>query len=405
MAINFNSISESLNGFFGFFGRDQYTQTRTITPRVTNLTKSEQWVDCSYGNLYNLYNTTAELKLVINRKASMFANGRWQHIKNGEIQESSPFVHRLENPNPLMNGNEFLRAESINYDVFGNSFVYSLRGNMANVAPHAFSVLPSQNMIIKRSGKIFKQLRIEDIIEEYEMEINGDKVDSFETKDIIHFKTTNPNDPIIGESLLTSLNMPISNLRGAYGFRNRIIKSNSALGIISGGSADGLGVAFDVDEQSKVNKAHSATYGMQEGKSDFMMTEASINYTPTSYPTKDLLLFEEVDADLKRIIDTYGLNDNIFSFQKASTFSNLEQGIKLAYQDCIEPFAEDRALAFSKSFGMDGINEYMKLDYSHLAILQKDKVQSATADKIKAETFAILTANGNTEEAGKIYEE
>lgn len=395
----------NLANLFNFSGRDKFTQMQPLSPRITNLTKSEQWVDNTQGNLYNLYNTTAELKLVINRKASMYANGVWMHEKNGEIIENSPYVRRLENPNPLMNGNELLRSESINYDVFGNSFTYLLRGNIANIPPHAINILPSQNIVINRTGKIYKQTDLNEIIESYDLVIQGETKDKFEVKDIIQLKTTNPNDPLLGESLLISLTMPISNIRGAYGFRNRIIRSNAALGILSSGSTDGMGVTFDDTEQKQVNDSYSNTYGMQEGKANIHMTQANVKWNPMSFPTKDLLLFEEIDADLKRIIDTYGLNDNIFSFQKASTFENLLEGIRLAYQDCIIPFSEDRSLAYSKAFGMDGVNERVYLDYSHLPVLQKDKVSSASADKLKAETYAILTGLGNTEQADKIYED
>ena len=38
-------------------------------------------------------------------------------------------------------------------------------------------------------------------------------------------KDVNPDDPILGQSKIVSLMLPISNIRGAYGFRNRLINS------------------------------------------------------------------------------------------------------------------------------------------------------------------------------------
>jgi hypothetical protein len=99
------------------------------------------------------------------------------------------------------------------------------------------------------------------------------------------------------------------------------------------------------------------------------------------------------------------LNDNIFSFSKASTFSNYAQGLKSAYQDCIIPLAEDRALGFTKFFGMDGINEWLEKDYSHLEILKSDKSAEASADKTRAETIQILQANNRTDLADIIASE
>ena len=43
-----------------------------------------------------------------------------------------------------------------------------------------------------------------------------------------------------------------------------------------------------------------------------------------SFPTKDLQLFEEVEDDMRVMLDTFGLNDNLFSKIKGSTFNNVD---------------------------------------------------------------------------------
>jgi hypothetical protein len=42
----------------------------------------------------------------------------------------------------------------------------------------------------------------------------------------------------------------------------------------------------------------------------------------------------------------------------------------MAYNDCIIPFGQTIALAFSKHLGMDGKTEWLELSYDHLAILK-----------------------------------
>ena len=56
-----------------------------------------------------------------------------------------------------------------------------------------------------------------------------------------------------------------------------------------------------------------------------MITESQVSWQPMSYPTKDLMLFEELNADKIALIDAYGLNVNLFSSERGTTFSNVCQ--------------------------------------------------------------------------------
>ena len=396
-----NFISSTTNIFRNFFGgKDQYTQTRFTRNIHRFLGKGEDWVDTD-GNLYKLYSTTPQLKAVIDRKAAMFSNGIWKHLdSNGEMIENSPFVELLNNPHPAFNGKEFLRMHITSYDVYGNSFIFTNKG--ISDIPATISVLPGDRMSILRSGKIYRQIEMDAIVEGYELRDENGLNDSFETDEVIHFACTNPNDPIMGESKIKVLMMPISNIRASYGFRNRIITNNAALGILStDGGADGIGVTLNADEQKKINRGMSEAFGMQEGKSNILQTESNVRWNPMSYPTKDLLLFEEVDANFKMIIDTFGLNKNIFSPESDSKFSNLIEGLKMGYQDCIIPFAEDFANGLGKEIGIPE-GEKLELCYDHIPVLQDNEREKAEIDKIKADTIATLRSNDRNDDADLI---
>ena len=133
------------------------------------------------------------------------------------------------------------------------------------------------------------------------------------------------------------------------------------------------------------------------------MSQSSVKWNPMSYPTKDLLLFEEIDANFRAIIDAFGLNDNIFSRTKGSTYENIAEGIKLAYQNCVIPFAEDIALGMSKANGLNGVDHYLKLDFSHIEFLKDDMVAQSEVNKRNAETYAILMEQGRADLASELY--
>lgn len=394
-------------------GKDNYTQTKIFNIRNVDLSKGEQWVNVNPTNLYHLYQTTPQLRAVIDAKAGMMSFGCWKEyeLKNGKesIVENSQLVQFLENPNPLQDGNEWIRQNVIAYNIYGNAInnIVDSQFKIMETPPKALWLLPTQFITIERTGKIFKTTSIDEIIKEYRL-YHTDKVfDQYETKDILHFKNSNPDDPILGTSKIESLQMPISNIRGAYGFRNRIISSNSMLGILSSEASGMAGgnVVFDDNQQKKFNDSKNKTFGMQEGKSDLYMTQANVKYTPTSFPTKDLMLFEEIDQDFKTIIDTFGLNSNMFSFDRGATFENVKESLKMAYQNTIIPEGEQIAMGVSKKLGLDGRTRWLKLSFDHLEILKADKKVNAEVLKMNIETAEKLRLMGKIIESDTLINE
>jgi phage portal protein BeeE len=401
--MNFISYSAGLLGNL-FSGKDQFTQSNYPIVNRQIIGNDEIWIDNSIGNRDILVKTVPELSIVIGRKASMMSSGVWKHLKaDGSEVEKSKYVDLLNNPNVAQNGGEFVRQTSIMKSIHGNAFNYMLDGGMSDL-PQAIWCLPSDRMVIKFTGNIYKQNDINEIIESYRLINEDGKYETYESDKIVHFVANNIDNPILGQSPLTSLTMPISNIKGGYGFRNRIITNNAALGILSSNmGTDGMGIPLDSDEQKRLNEGYAGTFGMQKGKSNLLMTSANVNYTPVSYPTKDLMLFEEIDVNFKRIIDEFGLNKNIFSMDGDSKFSNLQEGLKMAYQDTIIPESKEMAETYTKHLNMPN-GEYLVRDFSHIPVLKQDEKENSEINKRNAETYAILKANGREDLANDIYE-
>lgn len=391
------------NIFSALRGKNQFTQSNYTLRNNSVIGNRSSVVNCDTSAIFDLYDTTPQLSAVINRKAAMYSNGIWRHFKNGKEVENSPLTALLDNPNFIQNGVEFMKSDCINYSLFGNSVILSEKGAFSE-AYKSLQVLPFNFLSFEKTGKFLNQKSLKNVITKLRLLLpNGVEYNNIDVDKILWLRNHNPIDPIVGMSLIPSLTMPISNIRASYGFRNRIITNNAALGILSSEAKDGLGISLDSHERQRITDGYTSQFGMQDGKLDIHMTEASVKWNPISYPTKDLLLFEEIDADFRIIIDAFGLNDNIFSREKSSTFSNLMEGIRLAYQDCIIPFAFERALKFSQFFGLNGKDEFLQIDYSHINILQQDLTTKASVDKTKAETYAILVNAGREDLAKLLY--
>lgn len=370
----------------------RYTKTPQM-PAMQLLYQGEaEWLDPESWDAYEIYMTTPQLYSVIQRKGYLMASGVWKHYdKEGKVIEDSEVVKLLNNPNPLLNGRDFIRQLVENKSIYGNNYEYlnlvpgfDLPASLFNIEPY--------KMEIVTTGKYYKQVDIEGIIKKYNLRYGSNIVDSFEPSEINHTKIPNGQNPVKGDSPMRALYMPISNIRSAYAFRNVIMNKKAALGILSNGSASPEGaIPLTEPERKRIEKQYQETYGIDDHQSQIIMSNSKLEWQPMSYPTKDLMLFEEVESDFKTIIDAYGLNDNIFSREKASTFTNVAEGLRQAYESTIIPESEEISLNRTRLFGLQEKGECVKLCYDHIPVLQEDKVKEAERVEKIARAAQMLT--------------
>jgi phage portal protein BeeE len=189
--------------------------------------------------------------------------------------------------------------------------------------------------------------------------------------------------------------MELSNIRSAKQFRNVIMTKRGALGLLVNQSSDSVGsISLESDERESMEKQFKDSYGIEDDQMQTVITGANMRYEAMSYPTKDLMLFEEVNENFNRIIDTYGMNVNLFSKTKGSTFENLSQGLKQAYQSTIIPRAEEVAMNKTEEMGMDGKTQWLEIDYSKIPVLQENEKEKSEILNNKANATQTLINSG-----------
>ena len=358
---------------------------------------SKQAVYLDVDRPYELYNTIAELKQVIDRDAAMFSNMiiKQQSLKDNSVTDITDInlLKLLENPNPLQSQNAWLSNYRQQYLVYGNQFIYkNITTALSNYPTTLFNISPKY-MSPYLSGKVFDQLKIEDIILYYEYAEANSQKKKYEPKDILYTKITDLDNPIIGMSPLTSIRLPLSNTKLAYDYRNIIMGEKGAIGILSNQSKDSMGaIPLRKEEKEAIQNAYLNNYGIGAGQQRIHITEASLNWQPMTYPTKDLLLFEEVDANKLTIVDHFGSNINLFS-SKNQTYENVRNAIKQVYQDTIQPAADQFLQALSKFIGLDE-NYRLVATYEHIPILQADEVMKAQTTQTYVNTISQLVTSG-----------
>ena len=193
--------------------------------------------------------------------------------------------------------------------------------------------------------------------------------------------------------------------------RNVNITQRGATGILSLGnnvSKDGVMMnPMTPKEKKQAEENITKNYGLTSGKKRTIVTTLNASFVPMSFPTKDLQLFEEIEDDTRVILDTFGLNDNLFSKVKGSTFNNVESTLKRVYQDTIIPNSMIDAAQIGKQSGMLQDGETLIMDFTHLPFMSDDMKKKAEIHKLELEAIEkALTLNLITQEqAQSIYDE
>lgn len=239
---------------------------------------------------------------------------------------------------------------------------------------------------------------IDGLIDGYIFEYDTNKLEHFENEEILYFTTTDGINVINPTSKIVSLKYPLSNIKASYNKRNVLLENIGAIGILSAQKSDMAG-AIPMDPQEK--------RGIQQdwyrrSKDELIITEANVDWKPMSFPTRDLLLFEELTADKLAIIDAFGMNANLFSSETGSTFTNVRDSIRMVYNDTIIPETEQLYRNISNQMGLSQEGLYLKPTFNHIKTLQEDQQIISNIENTKVDILAKLALLGVTYTADEI---
>lgn len=392
------------NGWLGklLLGKNQFYYSQSVMLGQ----KGAVYIDVDKP--YELYHQIPQLRTIIGKKKAMFANvvpilkdKNGMPISNAKADE---LYKLLYNPNYLQGLNDFLENQLEQFDVYGNQFTYKNKPSKLTTFPIALQNISPRYINPLLTGKVFDQIELSGAISGYEYE-EGSIKKIYKTDEIMYLRHNDLDNPIIGCSPLKFLKHPLSNIDGAYKFRNVIINEKGALGILANTSKDSMGaIPLRTEEKERIEKQHRKSYGINDDQMRLLITEASLTWTPMSYPTKDLMLFEEVHEDTLVLIDHFGMNVNLFA-SKNATFENVTASIKQVYSDTIQPYADkyfqslDAFLNIEKEFGKGA---YIEPSYEHLKVLQENKKEGAELFKLRVDSIVQLVNIGSiTPQQGK----
>jgi hypothetical protein len=349
----------------------------------------------------NAYELCPPVNAIINRKAQAYVNGKtW--VLNSRGKEATGAVadklrKLLEKPNTLQGWEEFEAQGYIYQQLFGFNILLPIKpvGFKENIDAVSLWNIPPSMVDIEETNKLFYQSDIKGIIKQIVLNYKGTRT-LIKVEDIYIMKDFTPrfDTMVFPQSRICALEYPINNIICAYESRNVLGNYRGALGILSTdpGSGQYGGIPLVDDEKEKLQQEFKR-YGLRNGQWQFILSNASLRWQQMGSPTKDLMLFEEVEADTMAICDSYNYPYQLMSSAKGTTFSNLKEGKQLLYTDATMPESAALYRQWNQIFDTAKHNLKLDKDFSHIPVLQEDQLQAAQARKARNDALLIEWQN------------
>lgn len=378
---------------------------------------NELWEFSIDGNGYNYfkyagigsaqlaYNTVPQLQAIINKKASAISNGKtWlldgkDKVSNGQAARKMRAL--MERPNPLQTWRQFDAQAYIYEQVFGYSVMLAVKpfGFEENIDASKLWNIPPNMVSVKESGRLWYQTDQAGIIDTIEVLYRGERT-ALSLKDVLITKDFVPSmsSMIFPSSRIEALEYPINNILGAYQSRNTLIHYRGALGIFSqdgGTGAGGLGALPMTATDKKDLQDDLRRYGLKRNQIQFIITKAALKWQQVGVPVKDLMLFEEIESDTQTICDGYNFPWRLMADSKSNSLggSDADTFTRNLYENAIIPEAQNRNEQLNRFFKLSDYGIRLDKDFSHVSVLQGDKVKEAQARKILNEGLLIEFQN------------
>ena len=383
------------NFLSNFFGTNQNNQLGRFINQVSGRLpisnqiwgkKEAVWVDTN--DAWRLFIEIPELRSVIDKRASMMAsNHPCLYDMNGDKVENHWLMDLFKDPNAMQSWSDVVYSLSVQDALYSNAFAYCPKRSFD--IRNLMVPLPASKIEIQLSGKKLQAMDSEDMITRFVFQYDDDSKERIDWTDMIYLTTDDGMNLVKPISRIDSLKYPLSNIKAQYNKRNVLLENIGAIGILSTSQNDmGGAIPMTPEEKQQIQRDW-----YKRSKDELIITESNVDWKPMSFPTRDLLLFEELNADKIAIIDVYGLNINLFSSEKGTTFTNVRDSIRLVYTDTIIPETQSMYDSMMKQWGLSD-EYYLKAEFDHLPAMQVDEESKANVQKTKAETLEKIAGLG-----------
>lgn len=363
----------------------------------TTFEKGRVFTYKDHSSSLRAYEDCAPLAAVVNRSARAYINGKtW--VMNTQGKEATSAIGKklrklLMNPNPIQSWKQFEAQQQIYIDLYGFCVLLPVipagYESFGPIEATALWNIPPFLLTIEESNKLFYQTNLKGMVNKMTMLYRNTKTD-LNLDAIYIFKDFIPNchTMVFPGSRIKALEMQINNIIAAYESRNVLLNYRGALGVFTQEPNRGAYVTAPVTPKMKEDlQKDFRRYGLRNSQWKFIISEAAIKWQQIGIPTRDLMLFEEIQDDIMRICDAYEYPSPLINSDKGPAMSNTKQYKAQLYQDAIIPKAESNYEQWNQLFRTEENNLRLDKDYSAVAVLQEDEKAKWDARKSQTDTL------------------
>jgi hypothetical protein len=348
-----------------------------------------------HDSAVDAYQRCPPLSAIINRKAQAFVNGRTFVMntqgKESQSADAAKMRNLLNSPNLLQSGMQFEAQGYIYEQLFGFNIILPIKpvGFKDNIDASSLWNIPACWIDFKATQEIFHRSGGVGL-QEIAFNFNGIRT-IIPVADLIIIRDFTPSFSTLTfpGSKLQALQKPINNIIGAYDSRNTLMNYRGALGILSrdtgGGQYEPMGIGEDEKAQLQ---ADFKKYGLRSRQWHVIITQAQLKWQQMGYPTKDLLLMEEVTESTRALCA--GMNFPPFILGLAdTTYNNMNAAEKGLYINATMPDAANYYDQVSTAFGLRAKNLSISKDFDHIPVLQDDALAAGQSRKVMNDAMKI----------------
>lgn len=340
---------------------------------------------------------------VIERCGSMFSNGKFyvtdkdgnEHLDN-EKGKYSKIRSLLKHPNPIQSGRQFNKQVEITLKTFGFCPIYTFRALRSEV-PVSMWIIPPELFHVEIDPNIWKKSKLEDIVKKAWIMWGNENI-HLENDEYFIVSDANADVSMSRQELsynhvTDSLSKPINNWIAQMIARGTLIVDGGPKGVLcNNANGDIYGdSSLNPGEVDRLNENFKRKYGIVGKLFSILVTTANVKWVPITGNSEDLKLHQEDKECRNAICNALGINPNVLISD--STYDNQNGAKRDAYQDLVIPDSENYCEALTKAIARDD-EIVIRLDYSHISVLQEDKKNAASALSLVSNAIRNLYNDG-----------
>jgi len=356
--------------------------------------KSCQGIDRAYYDC-------SPLSTVIGRNAMAMSNAKWWIVDSDDNDRGDKYkqiTKLLKNPNPIQSWTEFMIQLDTYRQLYGEVFVYAAVpvGYSIQEASALWAIKPDY-IEVEQTNRLYHQSNINDIVAKYYLHIDGNRT-KLDNDKLLHIKDTFQNlnfcpTNIRGKSRMGGLEDHVRNIIQANEAIYSLNTDRGAQGILSNDTKDKIGsLPVTPIEKDTIQKAYNENYGLLKKQWKVILTDASLRWQQMTFNVKDLMLFEGIEENIKRISEAFGYPYELLGNVNGVTFANKKEAKSWHYQDIIIPIAQIYSEKFTQFFGLEKDRIYA--DFDHIEVLKESESEKAITIQRKIDAYSKAYQDG-----------